>query len=68
MDAISVLLFKPGFTILPLEAGVTPQYFAIDENLVWRSGISVLDAPNHSKTEFDHNRIALMRLMIVLLS
>lgn len=52
MEAISILLFKPGFTIQSLNGG-TPQLFAIDENLVWKSGITVLEATNHYKTEFD---------------
>lgn len=67
MEAISILLFKPGFTIAPLN-GVSPQMYAIDENLVWRSGITVLDATNHNVYEYDQNRIALLRLIIVMLS
>ena len=36
---------------------------------MWKSGISIFfEAPNHYKTEYDQNRILLMRLMIVLLS
>ena len=41
MEAISLLLFKEGFTIQPMPDGVSPQYYGIDEHMVWRSGISV---------------------------
>ena len=68
MEAISILLFKPGFTIAPLPQGVSTQPTVIDENSVWRSGISVMEAPNNYNTEYDGNRVALMRLLIVLLS
>lgn len=67
MEAISILLFKPGFTIQSLN-GANPQLFAIDENLVWKSGITVLEAANHYKTEYDQNRISLLRLIICMLS
>jgi hypothetical protein len=67
LEAISILLFKPGFTIQSLN-GVQPQMYAIDENLVWKSGITVLEAANHNRRDFDQNRIALLRLMIVMLS
>jgi hypothetical protein len=67
MEAISILLFKPGFTIQSLN-GATPQLYAIDENLVWKSGVTVLEATNHFKTEYDQNRICLLRLMICMLS
>lgn len=48
MEAISLLLFKEGFTIQPMPDGVSPQYYGIDEHMVWRSGISVPAAVNHS--------------------
>jgi hypothetical protein len=48
MEAISLLLFKEGFTIQPLPDGVSAQYYGIDENMVWRSGISVPAAVNHN--------------------
>ena len=67
MEAVSILLFKPCFTIQSLN-GAQPNLYAIDENLVWKSGITVLEASNHFKTEFDQNRISLLRLMIVMLS
>jgi len=41
MEAISMLLFKEGYTIQPMPDGVPTQYYGIDENLVWRNGISV---------------------------
>ena len=68
MESISILLFKPGFTIAPLPQGVASNPTIIDENLVWKSGISVMDAANHYETQYDGNRASLMRLMIVLLS
>ena len=48
MEAISLLLFKEGFTIQPMPDGVSAQYYGIDEHMVWRSGISVPAAVNHS--------------------
>ena len=68
MEAISILLFKEGFTIQPLSSGLSPQYFGIDENLVWKSGISVPAAVNHSVNTYDKNRIDLLRLLITVLS
>ena len=50
LEAISLLLFKPGFTILDLEEGEEVRYFAIDEHAVWRSGISTPEATNHYET------------------
>lgn len=47
MESISLLLFKPGFTVQDVPAGLDLQYFAIDEQLVWKSGITVPEAPNH---------------------
>jgi hypothetical protein len=68
MEAISLLLFKEGFTIQPLTDGVSPKYFGIDENLVWRNGISVPAAVNHNFYTYDKNRIDLLRLTITILS
>jgi hypothetical protein len=63
MDSLALLLFKPGFTIQALPQDKPPQHFCkqflthldavIDENLVWKSGISVSEAPNHYNTSFD---------------
>mmetsp|Transcript_17022 Transcript_17022/g.26286 ORF Transcript_17022/g.26286 Transcript_17022/m.26286 type:complete len:222 (-) Transcript_17022:2372-3037(-) len=68
MEAISLLLFKEGFTILPLEDGVSPQLYGMDDNLIWRNGISVAAAANHNAFQFDKNRIDLLRLVITILS
>lgn len=68
MEAISLLLFKEGYTILPLPDGTQPKYFGIDENMVWKNGISVPAALNHNVKTYDQNRIGLLRLMIVMLS
>lgn len=40
----------------------------IDEKLVWKSGISIPEAPNHNINSYNQNRIDLMRLMIIILS
>jgi len=53
MDAISILLFKPGFTIQELPEGTEVQTQAIDENCVWKSGISVLEASNHYNNSYN---------------
>ena len=53
MDSISILLFKPGFTIAELEQNHEPSITGIDAQLVWKSGISVQEATNHYKTEYD---------------
>lgn len=50
MEAISLLLFKEGFSVMPLPNGTALKYFGIDENLVWRNGISVPAAVNHNTT------------------
>lgn len=68
MEAVSLLLFKEGFTISPLGEGLSPQYFGIDENLVWKNGISVPAAVNHGVFTYDKNRIDLLRLIITILS
>jgi hypothetical protein len=68
MEAISILLFKEGFTVQPLAEGLRADYVGIDENLVWRSGISVPMATNHENYNYDRNRISLLRLAITVLS
>ena len=40
----------------------------IDDDIVWREGISVKDAPNHRVRTFDSSRISLLHLLISLLS
>ena len=68
MEAISLLLFKPGFTVMPLDDDYQPSVSGIDDQLVWKSGISIMEARNHYTGQYDPNRIALVRLMIILLS
>ena len=68
MESISMLLFKPGFTIAPLDDDYEPSVSGIDDQLVWKSGISIMEARNHYHSQYDPNRISLIRLMIVLLS
>jgi len=41
---------------------------AIDDDIVWREGISVNEAPNHKIRTFDSNRISILHLLISLLS
>jgi hypothetical protein len=43
-------------------------FLGIDENLVWKSGISIPDASNHYSTVYNSNRIDLLRLLLVVLS
>lgn len=68
MEAISILLFKPGFTIQDIPNGLEPNYFGIDEHLVWKSGITVMEAPNTHVHSYNQVRISLVRLLIVILS
>lgn len=44
------------------------MHIGIDEHLVWRSGISIPEAPNHYYNNYNQVRIDLMRLMIIILS
>jgi len=40
----------------------------IDDVLVWKSGISVLETLNHHTTTYDQNRMSLMFLLVSILS
>ena len=67
-DAIMLLLFKQGFTIKPFDNTEHEiAYFSIDENVVWKSGITVQNAFNHNDGSYNKNRISLLRLMLILL-
>lgn len=68
MESISLLLFKEGFTVAPLPNGTALKYFGIDENLVWKNGISVPACFNHANYQYDKNRISLLRLLVAILS
>lgn len=68
MESISLLLFMPGFTIKELDPEYPPSVTGIDEQLVWKSGVSIMEARNHYETQYDANRISLVRLIIALLS
>jgi len=68
MESISLLLFKPGFSIQDVPAGLDLQYYAIDEHMVWKQGITVVEAPNHHNQSYNTVRIQLVRLLIVVLS
>lgn len=62
-ESISLLFFKPGFTCAELPTGHEIQYFGnfyevlkligIDEQVVWKSGISIPEAPNHYITSYN---------------
>jgi hypothetical protein len=68
MESISILLFKPGFSIQEVPEGQEVNLFGIDDKLVWKSGISVMDSPNTHNQSYNQVRIQLLRLMIVILS
>jgi hypothetical protein len=77
MESIMLLLFKPGFTIKEVELNAELNHFgkqiilifsAIDEQLVWKSGVSVQDCPNNYETQYNGNRTDLLRLLTVMLS
>lgn len=68
-DTILYMLFKPGFTIRPLEDEGVINTKAIDQNALWKNGISTSgDVYNHYYTNYDENRTLLLRLMLVLIS
>jgi hypothetical protein len=46
MESISILLFKPGFSIQDVPGTTEFNYFVIDENLIWKAGVTVMEAPN----------------------
>jgi hypothetical protein len=68
MESISVLLFKPGFSVQEVPGTAELSYFIIDENLIWKGGITVPEAPNTAVHSFNQVRIQLLRLLIVVLS
>jgi hypothetical protein len=43
-------------------------FLGIDEQIVWKSGISIPEAPNHYYNNYNPVRIDLMRLLIIILS
>lgn len=68
MESISLLLFKPGFSIQDIPNGYEPNLYVIDEQLVWKSGITVPEAANNANYNYNVIRIRLLRLLIVILS
>jgi hypothetical protein len=46
MESVSILLFKPGFSIQDVQATTELNLFGIDENLIWKAGVTVIEAPN----------------------
>jgi hypothetical protein len=67
MESISILLFKPGFSIQDIPHGYEPNLYgnnifefillAIDEHLVWKSGITVPEASNNANATYNVIRI-----------
>ena len=68
MESISILLFKPGFSIQDVPGTSEFNLFGIDENLIWKAGITVMDAPNTHNQGYNQVRIQLLRLLIIILS
>jgi hypothetical protein len=65
-DGILNMLFKPGFTIRPLPSDDIVNTKAIDQNALWRNGISTSgDVYNHYYLNYDEHRIMLLRLLLV---
>lgn len=65
-DAILDSLFKPGLTIRPMTIDDVVNSKAIDQNALWRNGISTSgDVYNHHYTTYDENRTQILRLLLV---
>jgi len=56
--------------VRPLEDDTSPlNKRGIDQNALWRNGVSTSgDVYNHFYTNYDTNRIALLRLLLVIVS
>lgn len=69
-EGILTMLFKPGFTIRPLPKDVSEiNKRGIDQNALWKNGVSTSgDVYNHYYTNYDANRISLLRLLLVCIS
>lgn len=51
MESISLLLFMPGYTIKELDLDEDMNSVTgIDEQLVWKSGLAIMEARNHFET------------------
>lgn len=66
-EAILILLFKPGFTVRTLSGdNRNINSKGIDQNVLWKNGVSTSgDVYNHYYSNFDANRISLLRLLLV---
>lgn len=63
------MLFKPGFSVRPLPTDVKATNKGIDQNLLWRNGVSTSgDVYNHYYSTYDRNRTSLLRLLLVCIS
>lgn len=69
-QGILLMLFKPGFSVRVLTEDITNlNTTGIDQNVLWKNGVSTSgDVYNHYYTNFDANRISLLRLMLVCVS
>jgi hypothetical protein len=57
MESISVLMFKPGFSIQEVTETQELNLLGIDENLIWKAGITVMEAPNTYNKNYNQVRI-----------
>jgi hypothetical protein len=66
-EAILIMLFKQGFSVRTLpQDNNTANTRGIDQNVLWKNGISTSgDVYNHYYQNFDANRIALLRLLLI---
>jgi hypothetical protein len=66
-EGILLMLFKPGYAVRPLASDVSAvNNKGIDQNVLWKNGVSTSgDVYNHYYTNYDSNRIALLRLLLV---
>lgn len=68
MESISLLLFKPGFTVNPLPHGTIFDLYGFDEKIIWKAGVNIAYTDNHNVTKYDQHRIMLLRLLITIMS
>jgi len=66
-QGILIMLFKPGYSVRVLSSDVADiNTKGIDQNILWKNGVSTSgEVYNHSYTNFDTNRIGLLRLLLI---
>jgi hypothetical protein len=69
-EGLLIMLFKPGFTVRPLQTDVpVVNKRGIDQNALWKNGVSTSgDVYNHYNNTYDTNRISCLRLLLVCIS